>query len=200
MEFERDKRFLETEWFSGRVVVSWPLETSGVEGGVLRLGGYERISGNVAMTAHEMAHLVEIDDRRATQGGFGLRYKRTVTFPPTRYSSGIYPEPLTPQGVERECRVIAISQRILEACGWTDAERSTDAESTIGALRHLADWWNVPRKTEEKRREWCRRKVMCSLPLWPAARVCAEWDRKVELVTRRLIRREREATRAASRR
>lgn len=182
------------EWFTRRVDVAWGRSVSGVRDGRLLLGAYAASDdpvSEIGFLAHEMAHLVEIDDKRATEDDFGLRYKRVVRLPPTRYSSGIYPEPLTAQGVERECRVIAVAMRILGAIGWGEDAQQQDAENTIRALRILQDWYNVPGRTDEARREWCRRKVSRSLKQWPVQRVRAEWWRKVVLVTTRLERAER---------
>lgn len=187
---EGSKR-LEQEWLTPRVCAAWDDARTSVRDGAFRLAAHGM---GVDMLVHEMAHLVEIDDRRATADDFGLRYKRVGRLPPTRYSSGIYPEPLTAQGVERECRVIAISIRILEAIGWPPEEQWGDMENTIGALRHLQDWYNVPgRNDDEARREWCRRKVARALRQWPVERVRAEWWRKVVLVTKRMERTERRA-------
>jgi len=182
---------LEQDWLTHRVCAAWDDARSGVRDGALRLGAH---CMGVPMLVHEMGHLVEIDDRRATENDFGLRYKRVVRLPPTSYSSGIYPQPLTAQGVERECRVIAISVRILGAIGWPPEAQWADMENTIAALRHMDDWCNVPgRRSDEARSEWCRRKVSRDLVQWPLERVRAEWWRKVVLVTKRLERADRRA-------
>lgn len=182
---------LEREWMTARVSAAWDAEHTSVWDGALRLGAHGM---GVSMFAHEMAHLVEIADRRTTKRDFGLRYTRVVRLPPTRHSSGIYPVPRTAQGVERECRVIAISVRILGAIGWTPEAQWIDMENTIGALRHLQDWYNVRGRTNEARREWCRRTVARALKQWPMERVRAEWWRKVVLITKRLERSERRAS------
>jgi hypothetical protein len=180
------------DWFAGRVAVAWGSSKTVVASGRLLLGAYavrDESDSDVGFLAHEMGHLVEIDDRRATSDNFGLRYKRVVRLPPTRYSSGIHPEPLTAQGVVRECRVIAISTRILEAVGWGMEARAEESERTIAALRHMQDWYNIPgKRSDDVRREWCRKRVARSIAQWPVERVRAEWWRKVVLVTRRLER------------
>jgi hypothetical protein len=195
MDSERHR--IVNEWFSGRVGVAWGGEHTRVRDGCLLLGALEmtdRPSFAVAFLAHEMAHLVEIDARRATEDDFGLRYKRVVRLPPTRYSSGICADPRTAQGVERECMVVAISTQILRALAWSEEEIRDDVERTIAALRHMQDWRNIPgKRSDEARREWCRRKVARALPQWPMERVRAEWWRKVVLVTKRLERAERRA-------
>lgn len=188
-------KHISREWLSGRVGVAWGSSASAVESGRLLLGAYALsgdLRGEIAYLAHEMGHLIEIDDRRALLPGFGLRYKRVVRLPPTRYSLGIYPAPRTCQAVERECRVIAISARILEALEWVGAEVVEEMEGTLRAIRVMDDWYNIPsRRNDEARREWCRREVAKALKQWPVERVRAEWWRKVVLVTKRLERAER---------
>jgi hypothetical protein len=183
------------EWFTRRVDFAWGIDKTRVVEGRLMLGAWghdDNPASAIGFLAHEMAHLVEIDDRRATVDNFGLRYKRVMRLPPTRYSTGIYADPMTTQGVERECRVIAISMRILGAIGWSEHAQHEDSERTIHALRILMDWYNIPsRRNDEARREWCRKKVARALQQWSVERVRAEWWRKVVLVTKRLERAER---------
>lgn len=192
MNPERDKQTLEREWFSESIQADWEREGAGTTvDGIFSLGGYSRMSDNCGFIVHEMSHLVEIDDRRAHMNAFGLRYKRVVVFPPSRYSDGIYPEPLTPQGVARECRVIAISEHIFAVLGWTTEEIASETASTISTLHYLADWYNVPGKTDDARRAWCHKKVIAAHKHWPIEVIRAEWWRKTVLIGKRLARRQR---------
>lgn len=194
---DSERKRIVREWFAGRVGVAWDDDGTRVVAGRLLLGCYSTLTDEIGILVHEMGHLVEIDDRRATQENFGLRYKRVVRLPPTRYHHGLYAEPLTSQGVERECRVVAISTRILSALGWGEDAARDEMEKTLQAFRMLGDWYNIPgARTDEARREWCRRKVARTQPQWPVERVRAEWWRKVVLVTKRLERAERKATQA----
>lgn len=85
---------------------------------------------------HEMAHLVEIDDKRILKHGWGLKT-------PEEYIPGRYGHfasiPVTAQPSLRECRVIAMQWQLQNYLGIEESPRDA-----ISALKYMPDWCNIP--------------------------------------------------------
>ena len=89
---------------------------------------------------HEMAHMIDIDDRRVRQPGWGLKFGKWVSFA-SSYSSGCY-EMQTDAGIRREVRVMAIQAVITEHCGFNFDYLNWAHLLSSGAVPNYCIWRN----------------------------------------------------------
>lgn len=134
---------------------------------------------------HEMSHLVEIDDRRVTLPGWGLRIKSSVVVGGQRYF-----EPRTTQATARELRVVAYESNMLHSCGIARSLRQL-----VRALTILPDFILLPGRCERDRLNWCETQVgrLVEQEHFSVPSFEQEWWRKIEVIRRRLQRRRRRA-------
>jgi len=141
---------------------------------------------------HEMAHAVEIDDRRVQQWAWGLKVRQCVI----NFQS--YDQPLTYQSTERELRVCAFQANLQTYLGMPDS----DIEYTAMALQYMSDWCMVPeadyihplaRKKsnssfDQPRLTWVLDRLMelREKPEYQIEPFITEWNRKAELIASRM--------------
>lgn len=90
------------------------LEGQKVENGTIFIGSRAGPSSNLDNILHELAHFIEIDEKRMDQHGWGLKYGKWVDSPfPNRYCSGWY-ELTTDKHIQREIRVWAYQANLLK--------------------------------------------------------------------------------------
>ena len=105
------------------------------DNGVVTLGCRAGPERDVWSLLHEMSHLVEIDDERANQPGWGLNYGRYVYIPGIHRGGGWY-EMCTGQAVRREMRVGAFQYHLgVELGFYTDLDAYVTYYADIS--RHL---------------------------------------------------------------
>lgn len=132
---------------------------------------------------HEMAHLVEIDDRRVTHYGWGLRITTCVVVANRRYE-----EPVSIQAVRRELRVLAFQANVQYAVGM---HRGTD--DLVRGLTFVPGFTLVSAWSDAERLVWCAGQIerMRHLDAYSYESFEREWHRKVGVIQRRLKRRRR---------
>lgn len=129
---------------------------------------------SVSFALHELAHLVEIDDRRATMFGWGLDV-------PTQWVyDRLCAEPVTNQATTRECRVVAYQALLGDAIGL-----KADIRDTVSALQYMPDWWHVPGRSDKARIAWCERQVRKNLQTMTVRQTLDELRRKIQILERR---------------
>jgi len=130
---------------------------------------------------HEMSHLVEIDDRRATSFGWGLRITTCVVIANQRYE-----EPTSVQAVERELRVLAYQTNVQSA---VDMHRSID--DLLRGLVFVPGFALVNGRSDAERLVWCAGQIerMRHLDSYSYESFECEWHRKVGVIQKRLKRR-----------
>src|SRR4029079_18415138 len=98
---------------------------------------------------HEMAHFVEIDERRMAKETYGFRWPKPF------YSGGrynhVYYEPKTMRMTAREVRTMAFQHHLHEHFGLPTLR---ETGGICGALVFMPDWWNVPGRSEAARKNW----------------------------------------------
>ena len=133
-----------------------------------------------SMLAHEMAHFVEIDQRRCGMYGWGLRVPEKFVF--DRFCA----VPQTTQMAERETRVIAFQTNLLEKLGLFTEEGLV---TTIRAVEGFSpDWWLIPAKSDKGRLQWLRRQVNKYRKVNTFELFEAEWWRRSEVLKARMKR------------
>ena len=172
-------RRIKSRYFDGTPVrLDWD-KVQEVDGRTLVLGakaGPERSSKNLI---HEMSHLVEIDDGRILEPGWGLRLPYYLLM--GRWVN----EPNTTQATERELRVFAYQYNVLDHLGMR-------FHNEVDALVHMPDFpLVVERESEPKdsypdRRlaavHWFRSEVDRLRNVYTYGRFEKEWARKVQLL------------------
>jgi len=119
---------------------------------------------------HEMSHLVEIDDARIQQYGWGFKMGREVNIPgyPTFY------EPSTWQPSQREIRVMAYQANLMKHFG-----REMDFAYCSTLFKYMVDHYLIPHGERWLAREIERRS---ELPKYSFEAFQKEWLRKNELL------------------
>lgn len=135
---------------------------------------------------HEMAHLVEIDSKRATKPNWGLSLRHVKVF------GRECAEPITMKATEREIRVFAYQSQLHKLYGLSES-----IEDGISSLRFMPDWCYVPRICEklyqgkdwlsdgDKRRiQFCIDKVnaLAVLPQYSLDSFKQEWYKKQDVI------------------
>lgn len=132
-------------WFEGRgnVAISSGLEGVGhdVEAGVLTFGCRAGPQQDVVNLLHEMAHLVEIPERRSVKPDWGFTLGKAFLGP-----AGIDFIPVTARATEREARVWAWQTVLMGALGIPGT-----VEELVGAAVFMGDFLNVPGKDDADR-------------------------------------------------
>lgn len=159
--------------------------SQGVFNGWLVLGAYAQCLTRVSFLTHEMAHFVEIDDKRALKDGWGLKLPEVLVL------GNFYPEPLTCQATQRELRVMAYEENLLNHYGFSLADcnsgYSSAADMVASTCTFLPDWHRVPGKSQEARGEWIKRRFLAHLKRakYGFSAFRKEWDRKVALLQKK---------------
>lgn len=83
--------------------------------------------------AHEMAHLLEIDNKRMIKSGWGFKYGKKI-----QIMGQVFHEPLTYQASLRECRTFAFEMLIYEIIG-----QEYDKKELISPLKYMNDYLHV---------------------------------------------------------
>lgn len=130
-------RLLETYFRDCPILLNWELhDTQRIIDGRLVFGAWAGPLRCPTHIIHEMCHLVEIDDARILQTGWGLRMPQVYV--PGRYSR-MAPVPTTYQAALRETRVIALQHQLQNMLGFIISVREE-----LSSLEGLPDWCNVP--------------------------------------------------------
>jgi len=128
---------------------------------------------------HEIGHLLEIDDARVCEPGWGLRL-------PTHYLLGqSWSEPRTVQSILRECRVIAWQTRLLET-----VSAPFNPFRFSGSLQYMPDYCLIPisrraktlEGTDRRRNAWIHAQIREALRTITKERVLPELRRKIGVV------------------
>lgn len=167
------RRQVEREFFHGASVeLVWDT-TQRVEEGKLQLGGRAGPTVHISNLCHEMAHLVEIDDARCGQPGWGLQLPKVFIY------DRMCLNPETNQATRREVRVAAYQLNLMRHLGL----RATPA-GLVRAYTFLPDWCFVPGRDDKARLQWCANQVLkLSLkPKYGIVRFKREWWRKQRLL------------------
>ncbi len=160
---------------------------TGMEAGLgqsLQLGGRAGLEVDLSNLLHEIGHLIDIDDARVIQQGWGLFY------PEIAVGGRNCQAPETSKAVLREVRVIAWQDLLAEQVGF-----KSDPKEFIKSLRWMADFVFIPVPSVEKEdsREYDARRISwlfqqfetfrATLKIEEAVR---EIHRKSQVVTRQL--------------
>jgi hypothetical protein len=94
------------------VLIKEKKEAQSIQNGYIVLGLLAGCVYHVDHLLHETAHLIEIDDERVLEPGWGLKYGTWIEFP--GHKDGGWYEALTPQHIEREIRVCAIQWMLVQ--------------------------------------------------------------------------------------
>lgn len=148
---------------------------------------------------HEMAHMVNIDDRRVRQPGWGFKHGHWVSCP-TRYCSGFH-EMVTDAAIRRELDVMAIQAVITEHCRFNFDYEWWAALLSCGALQNYYIWRNTLGLTREDEQYKVTTVIDAGIligmrELLTIEEVWKEWQRKTRVVdqqVRRAKRRDRPA-------
>jgi hypothetical protein len=146
---------------------------------------------------HEIAHMIEIDDRRCHNPNWGFKYGKTVYIPG---HGDVNEGMVTNQAIEREIRVFGIQLHIHQAFGieivhhepnsWDDNDEHI---SRIHYMAKLCEWmdgiWLYRPKDEM---EWQEKKDATNAVIanrireefakWSIEEILAEWDRKMAVL------------------
>jgi hypothetical protein len=146
-------------------------------------------AADVANLLHEMAHFVEIDERRMGMHGWGLKLPKMYSLP-GRYGGTSWCEPKTMQISARELRVMAFQHHLHVYLGvepWR--------EQVASLLRWLPDWYNVPGHGDGPRSRWMVAQYdrLIKSPRYSLASFRAEWTRRNEILKARYARADRRA-------
>ena len=173
------KRLIQQRYFDNSPIVLEE-QTSGqeVRDGIVVIGA--RAGPEVCWTnlIHEMAHLVEIDLKRITQWGWGLRYgKYWECFGKSGY------EPQTDQSVRREERVWAFQLNFLESFGISISEIKMVSSATwlpafcyVKPARSTVDY----RDRDRARLEVIADRVARNREIFTTEMFDYEWRRRME--------------------
>jgi hypothetical protein len=134
---------------------------------------------------HEMAHFVEIDEKRMGKHGWGLKLPRMHCMPGP-YGGHSWCEPKTIQISMRELRTFAYQHHLHQYFG-IDTWRDRVAD----LLYFLADWHNIPGVGKEAKERWILSVYdrLVKSPKYSLASFTAEWERRNTILTARYKRR-----------
>lgn len=167
-----------TDLFEGAAVQLVPeVEGNRIIDGRLAVGMRAGPSLSVSNLLHEMAHFVEIDDRRCGMAGWGLKTPRVLMYTP-HYGHPVYDSFKTAQHIEREIRVCAFQANAGAALGV-----ALDVEELARPFLYLPDTWTYASDRELVKKvcsaiQRDRRRLTFEIFL-------AEWLRKNDLLARR---------------
>jgi len=130
-----------------------------------------------SMLAHEMAHFVEIDQRRCGSYGWGLKVHEVTVL------GQKYAEPRTRQCAEREGRVLAYQFNLLEHLGLLHEETALNAVKAV--VNFTPDWIHIPRRSDPGRIQWLLRLVEKNRKTYTFERFNEEWWRRSEVLKAR---------------
>lgn len=153
------------------------------------------LSYDIQSLIHEMAHFVEIDEKRMFKYAWGLKL-------PEKYVLGRRCiEPTTNQPTMRELRVGAIQMNILEWLGengyihydryaydWqskyvTELYSLDEAIANfIRSMDFMPDWYMIPGKTKEARTLWMTRKLKRFMKTYTIEWFLKRWGQRCEIV------------------
>lgn len=156
--------------------------------GTLTLGWRAGPSEEAGNLLHEMAHLLEIDDRRLGKPGWGLKVAKVVIL------GRPYIEPRTFQCTLREIRVMGRQKVLHEAAGIP-----FDTLHWAGLWPWFPDHYmafshygrEIGKTKEAEITELVARDIDAEAAQWTIEALKAEWDRKVTLYRKRLKKRPR---------
>ncbi len=146
------------------------------EHGRLMFGVWAGPAAQTDNLLHEMAHFVEIDERRMGMHGWGLRLPK-MHYIPGPYGGSSWCEPKTMQISAREIRVMAYQHHLhvyLGIAPWR--------ERVPRLLGFLPDWYNVPGQRDGGRARWVWSVYdrLIAAPRYSLASFRAEWARRNE--------------------
>lgn len=176
-----------------------------VRGGRLSFATWAGPTADLFNLAHEMAHLVEIDDARCHIPGFGFKLGKE------QYVGGqLFREMFTPQAIQREIRTLGIQLVMMreydigidrdvsyheELETWGDLDL---APSTVGYMAALCKWIDGMHHYHPKNRKdyphgtWeelafvtITRDIEEEASKWSMDSIIAEWDRKMQTIRER---------------
>lgn len=130
--------------------------------------------GSLWGLAHEMAHLIEIDDKRALRPRWGFYYG-----PETQAFNGSFNTPTNFKASLREARTMAVQGKIHEMVG-LDFELKKD----MSALKLMHDFHLVPGKNEEERFEYLYQYSLEYFNTLSHNFILKEWERKNLLISK----------------
>lgn len=163
----------------------------------------------IGTALHEMAHMVDIDDKRVRKPGWGLKTGNWVEFP-SRYSPGFW-EMQTDAGIKREVRVMAIQAVITEHLGFNFDYCEWAALLSNGAIQNYCLWRNRfglsydDEHDKTKDNGWTSTTTRHDAEIIRSVRdeftieqVWTEWVRKCKVVDRQIQRARSQQTRKAA--
>jgi hypothetical protein len=121
---------------------------------------------------HEMSHLIDINDKRVLKPGWGFFYGQSIEI-----MGRTYKEPVTYRASLRECKVLAIQQKIQESVGIT-----ADSKELIRPLQFMNDWCLIPGKTDEDRYTFLIERLNEYSKNIDLEYILSEWNRKQEIL------------------
>lgn len=154
------------------------------ERGRLMFGVWAGPAARVSNLLHEMAHFVEIDERRMGKRGWGLRLPK-MHYIPGPYGGSTWCEPTTMQITAREIRVIAYQHHLHVHLGIEPWRKLLP-----DLLPFLPDWYNVPGRRDGSRQRWVWSLYdrLIASPRYSLAAFQAEWARRNDLLRAKYIR------------
>lgn len=136
-------------------------------------------------TIHEMAHFVEIDQRRCGMYGWGLKVPEKFIY------NRLVPVPMTHKIADREMRVLAYQFNILEALGLLSPElMKLHIEAVVN---FTPDWANIPASSDQGRIRWARNQIKKYRKTLTFEKFEVEWWRRSEVLKARAKRKPRAA-------
>jgi len=131
------QRLVDTYLKDSPIELNWEMhDTQQVKDNKLIFGAWAGPLRCITHVIHEMCHLVEIDDARILEEGWGLRMPQVYI--PGRYSR-LAAVPATYQPSLRETRVAALQYHVQRYIGIP-----TTFRSVINSFQFLPDWCNIP--------------------------------------------------------
>lgn len=158
---------------SSPIRIEEKVEGNKIEGTTLILGCRAGPSLDVDNLLHEMAHLIEINDKRILSWNWGLQY------PEVELLGRVFYEPNTIQGLNRELRVFAIQKHLFEICEISVSADYWEKKAKI--LEWLQDFYLIP-TARENRNLWCQQEMEKLYKKYSKNDLLIEWDRKNQLL------------------
>lgn len=131
---------------------------------------------SVTNLIHEMCHFVEIDDKRMTRSGWGLRYGTRIEVLGRHYD-----EPATCQATMREIRVVAYQSNVYAHLGIT---WHSDSELADLLCRFMPDAIFLP-CARESRKKYILEQIREHKKQYTCDRFVIEWNRKSKILQKR---------------
>lgn len=158
------------------------------------------ISYDLVVLIHEIAHFVEIDEKRMFKHMWGLKV-------PEKWLFGQWCiEPVTNQATMRELRVGAIQMNIFEWLGekgFVEYKRNLfgdyechhktnmysleeSIENFVDSMKYMPDWYLIPGKGDEKRKVWLTAKLKKFMKVYTIEWFLRRWEQRCEIVKRKV--------------